>query len=213
MRKVIAILLFVTGIVLVSISGWQLWDTKQKQSKSMKTAEKILEVSKEKKISREKFQPKKNETIGVLRIPKIDANLPIVEGTDPEDLKKGVGHYTSTVFPGDQDQILLSGHRDTVFRRFGELKQGDRFIVELPYGTFEYEMKDFKIVKADDTTIIRSTKPNEVLTLSTCYPFRYVGSAPDRYIIYAYPVQNTDKQSSIMDKVNTSKKKNEQLIQ
>ncbi|MBO9129771.1 class D sortase [Bacillus sp. 165] len=195
MRKLLATLLCITGIILVSISGWQIWDTKQKQFQSKEIAEEILTVSKEKKMSRTEFMPKQNGTLGILRIPKIDANLPIIEGTDPEDLKKGVGHYTSTAFPGDQDQILLSGHRDTVFQRFGELKPGDRFIVELPYGTFEYEMKNSRIVKADDTTVIQSTKPDEVLTLSTCYPFRYVGSAPERYIIYAYPVSSVVKQS------------------
>ncbi|MFX3623912.1 MAG: class D sortase [Ectobacillus sp.] len=189
MRKVIAILLFVAGIGLISMSGWRIFEMNQKQEQSMKQAEGILEKAKEAKMSRGQFQPGPNETIGVLKIPRIGAELPIVEGTDPDDLEKGVGHYTSTAFPQDQDQILLSGHRDTVFRRFGELKKGDEFIVELPYGTFTYVMDHAKIVPADDTTVIQSTKPQEVLNLSTCYPFRYVGSAPDRYVIYAYPIQ------------------------
>jgi sortase A len=189
MRKIIAMLLLLVGIGLISISVWQLVDTKKQQAHSMELATTTLQQAKDKKPSRQEFHPSKNETIGILRIPKIDAELPIIEGTDPDDLKKGVGHYASTAFPGDQDQILLSGHRDTVFRRFGELKKGDEFIVELPYGTFRYKMDYAKIVKADDTSIIGSTKPNEVLNLSTCYPFRYVGSAPDRYVIYANPVE------------------------
>lgn len=113
--------------------------------------------------------------------------LPIVEGTDSGQLARGVGHYSATVFPGGHDQVLLSGHRDTVFGRLGELEIGDKIIVQLPYDTFKYVMKGSEIVSADDTTVIHSTAPKETLTLSTCYPFNYVGNAPKRYVIYAYP--------------------------
>ncbi|MBM7644559.1 sortase A [Scopulibacillus daqui] len=86
-------------------------------------------------------------------------------------------------------QVLLSGHRDTVFRHLGDLKPGDKIIVQMPYGTFQYSMKGWKIVSEDDTTVIHSTAPKEVLTLSTCYPFHYIGHAPKRYIITAYPLK------------------------
>lgn len=187
MRKYMAALLFIAGTVLISITGWQFIDAKRQQKQSTEEAREVLGEAKDTKPSRDAFQPQQNETIGMLRIPKINAVFPIVEGTDPDDLKKGVGHYTSTAFPGDNNQILLSGHRDTVFRKFGEIEKGDELIVELPYGTFLYVMDHAKIVPADDTTVIGSTAPNEVLNISTCYPFRFVGSAPDRYVIYAYP--------------------------
>ncbi len=128
------------------------------------------------------------DVIGVLQIPRLEQELPIISGTDEEELDRGVGHFTSTVLPGQSDQILLSGHRDSVFRGFGELEIGDHFVVEMPYGSFTYEMVDYEIVDADDTTVIRSTAPDEILTLSTCYPFSYIGPAPDRYIIYATPI-------------------------
>jgi sortase A len=187
MRNYIAALLFIAGVVLISITGWQFIDAKRQQKQSTAEAQEMLGKAKDTKPSRAAFQPQKDETIGMLRIPKINAVLPIIEGTDPDDLKKGVGHYTSTAFPGDHNQILLSGHRDTVFRKFGEIEKGDELIVELPYGTFPYVMDHAKIVPADDATVIGSTAPNEVLNVSTCYPFRFVGSAPDRYVIYAYP--------------------------
>lgn len=187
MRNYIAALLFIAGVVLISITGWQFIDAKRQQKQSTAEAQEMLGKAKDTKPSRAAFQPQKDETIGMLRIPKINAVLPIIEGTDPDDLKKGVGHYTSTAFPGDHNQILLSGHRDTVFRKFGEIEKGDELIVELPYGTFRYVMDHAKIVPADDTTVIGSTAPNEVLNVSTCYPFQFVGSAPDRYVIYAYP--------------------------
>jgi sortase A len=190
MRTIIAGLLLLVGLVLIGSSVWEITDVVKEQDKAMEEATKTIKETKE-KVSRDTFQPLENQTIGILRIPKIDAQLPIVEGTSPEDLKKGVGHYKTTGFPGDGKQILLSGHRDTVFRKFGELKKGDEFIVELPYGTFRYKMDTARIVPADDTSVIGSVQ-DEVLNLSTCYPFRFIGSAPDRYIIYAYP---SEKQS------------------
>lgn len=128
-----------------------------------------------------------HDVIGLLEIPKIEAELPIIEGTDEEMLEQGVGHYSASVFPSDGEQILLSGHRDTVFRKFGDLAIGDRFIVKMPYGTFEYEIKHTEIVDKDDTSVIRSME-KEVLVVSTCYPFHFVGAAPDRYVVYAYPI-------------------------
>lgn len=138
-------------------------------------------------IDKSKFDPKPNDVIGMLQIPKLEAELPIIEGTDEEMLERGVGHYSGTAFPMDNEQILLSGHRDTVFRDFDKLSVGDHFIVKLPYGTFEYEIRSTDIVDKDDTSVIR-TMGTEVLVISTCYPFRFVGNAPERYIFYAYPI-------------------------
>jgi sortase A len=122
-----------------------------------------------------------------LTIPKINAELAIVEGTNSDDLKKGVGHYKGSYFPNDHGQIVLSGHRDTVFRHLGELKIGDTLEVSMPYGSFIYIITRTKIVDSNDTSIITLQHKQEELILSTCYPFYYVGNAPKRYIIYAKP--------------------------
>lgn len=129
------------------------------------------------------------DTIGLLYIPKLDRTIPIVEGTDEEELAQGVGHYTGTGFPGENKQILLSGHRDTVFRQFGELEDGDEFHIKMEHGTFIYEIRGTEtvIVPANDTTVIDPNRTDEVLTVSTCYPFTFIGSAPDRYVVFAYP--------------------------
>ena len=123
-----------------------------------------------------------------MTIPKIKAELAIVEGTDPNDLKKGVGHYKGSYFSGENGQIVLSGHRDTVFRRLGELKTGDIFEIQMANGKFKYELTETKIVDKDDRTIITLQNTKEELIVITCYPFRFVGDAPERYIIYAKPI-------------------------
>ncbi len=173
---------------MISMFAYEWYGHYAGAKQALEKAEEVVTKQVEAVNETEKFEPEVHEVIGVLNIPKIDAKLPIVEGTDEEQLEVGVGHYTTTAFPGEAEQILLSGHRDTVFKRFGELEEGDRFIVEMSYGTFEYEMRKTDIVDENNTRVIRSMG-EEVLTLSTCYPFGYIGPAPNRYIIYAYPVK------------------------
>ena len=129
-------------------------------------------------------RPKKGENIGELIIPKLGASLPIVHGTDEEELEKGVGHFSKSVLPGEDDNSVLSGHRDTVFRKLGEVGKGDILVVETEAGKFTYKVKNVRIVEKDDRTVI-VPKPRATLTVSTCYPFDYIGDSPERYILVA----------------------------
>lgn len=193
--KMLSLLLIVAGLVLLGVGGYQWFHTAQAQKNSLAEAQTLLDEGQKVQTNEgstetaEGFAPQTGDTAGILYIPRLDAELPIVEGTDEDDLAKGVGHYKGTAYPGQNDQIVLSGHRDTVFRSMGELELGDHLTVKLPYGDFTYEIVDTKIVDADDRTIISPTAPEEVLTLTTCYPFSFVGSAPDRYIITALPIE------------------------
>jgi sortase A len=99
-------------------------------------------------------------------------------------LKKGVGHFTQSVLPGEEDNCVLSGHRETVFRRIGRLKLGNQLIVQTSAGIFTYQVTGTRIVQANDKTVIVPTD-HAVLTLTTCYPFYAPGYFPDRYIVSA----------------------------
>lgn len=187
--KILIGLLFTTGFILIGYALYHIWDGNNQVEKRIVEAKKIVEQNnKDSQIDPSSISYQQGETIGILKIPKLKKELPIIEGTDEEELEKGVGHYTGTAYPLQNDQIVLSGHRDTVFRNFGELETGDTFIVELEYGKFKYEIYEMDIVPADDTTVIRSTAPDEILTVTTCYPFHYIGNAPERAIFYAKPV-------------------------
>ncbi|MGM7701839.1 class D sortase [Pseudalkalibacillus sp. Hm43] len=129
-------------------------------------------------------RPEKGENIGTLYIPKLDEELPIIHGTDEDELSRGVGHYAGSVLPGEKDNSVLSGHRDTVFRRLGEVKEGDELIVTTAEGTFTYKIRKVRIVDADDRTVI-VPKPKATLTVTTCYPFTFIGAAPERYVLVA----------------------------
>ena len=127
---------------------------------------------------------KLGEIIGIITIPKLSETYPIVQGTDDKDLKAGVGHFVGSVMPGVKDNTVLAGHRDTVFSKIGKLKIGNLIIIKTRSGTFNYSVMRTRIVLADDRTVIVPT-PTATLTLITCYPFYYIGSAPDRYIVSA----------------------------
>lgn len=122
--------------------------------------------------------------IGTLEIPRINKVIPIYEGTDSSELKKGAGHYIKSVLPGAVDNSVIAGHRDSVFSEFGALKIGDSLNVTTSYGSFVYTIDSFRIVKADDRTVIVPTDA-ATLTLSTCYPFYFIGSSTKRFIVTA----------------------------
>ncbi|MCR8868736.1 class D sortase [Bacillus sp. AFS026049] len=129
-------------------------------------------------------RPETGDLMGELYIPKIEATLPIYHGTDEDELEKGVGHYAGSVLPGEKDNSVLSGHRDTIFRDLGEVGEGDLLIAKTEAGTFTYKVRKVRIVDADDRTVI-VPKPKATLTVTTCYPFSYIGSAPERYVLVA----------------------------
>ncbi|ASS93113.1 class D sortase [Peribacillus simplex] len=130
-------------------------------------------------------RPETGEEIGELYIPKLKAKLPIFHGTNEDELEKGVGHFAGSVLPGENDNSVLSGHRDTVFRKLGQVGEGDLLIVRTSAGEFTYKVSKVRIVDEDDRTVI-VPKPRATLTVSTCYPFDYIGAAPERYILVAY---------------------------
>lgn len=128
--------------------------------------------------------PVKGEQIGSMWIPSLGIEAPIIEGTDAEELDKGVGHYIQSVLPGEWDNCVLSGHRDTVFMKLGDIVIGDNIVVKTDMGIFIYRVSGMRIVDKDDKTVIVSTE-TPVLTITTCYPFIFIGPAPERFIVIA----------------------------
>lgn len=129
------------------------------------------------------------DLVGTLSIPRLNKTVPILEGTAPEQLEVAAGHYMKSVMPGQPDNTVIAGHRDSVFAQFGSLQQGDELIISTSYGKFTYKIDNFRVVDADDRTVIVPTE-TAILTLSTCYPFRFVGNAPRRFIVTASLVED-----------------------
>src|SRR5699024_1039318 len=157
--KLFSWLFIVLGFFILSFGAYQLWNSSYQEKERLSEAHAILstENSDTKDILKDELlnlEYETGKTIGLLYIPKLEREIPIIEGTDEEELAQGVGHYHDTGLPGQNRQILLSGHRDTVFRNFDKLEHGDEFHVKMEYGTYIYQIEDQEIVSANNTTVI-----------------------------------------------------------
>lgn len=122
--------------------------------------------------------------IAVLRIPKISLEVPVLEGTDDLTLNRGVGRIEGTALVGENGNIGIAGHRDSFFRGLKDIKVGDRVELEGKESTETYVVDHLQIVDPNNVGVLQpGSKPS--LTLVTCYPFYYIGSAPQRYIVHA----------------------------
>ena len=121
---------------------------------------------------------------GRIEIPRLGVDALVAEGVDAATLRVAVGHVPDTAFPDEVGNVALAGHRDTVFRPLRELQPGDVVTVTTPLGVFSYEVEQIRIVAPHETEVIAPV-PERVLTLVTCYPFGYVGPAPQRYVVRA----------------------------
>jgi sortase A len=117
-------------------------------------------------------------------MPTLKLSWPIYQGTTDAQLAKGVGHYSNSVLPGQNDNSVLSGHRTTVFNKLGKLKQGQLILVKTRAGTFTYKVRSSRVVLKTDRTVIVPTK-SAVLTLTTCWPFNKLGSTYQAYVVSA----------------------------
>ena len=119
-----------------------------------------------------------------LLLPRQRADFTVVEGTTNAALRKGPGHLEGSPFPGENGNAVIAGHRDTHFRVLKDVLIGDAIRVEVGDQDYTYRIVDIRVVKPTDTRVLL-TQPGRTLTLITCYPFRFLGSAPDRYIVQA----------------------------
>jgi sortase A len=122
--------------------------------------------------------------LAVLRIPKIQLEVPLFEGTDDFTLNHAVGRIVGTARPGEPGNIGIAGHRDGFFRGLKDVSVGDAIELKTLQGTDTYIVDEIQIVKPENVEVLQS-RPVSSLTLVTCYPFYFFGSAPQRYIVKA----------------------------
>ena len=126
----------------------------------------------------------RGDAVGRIRIPKLDAEYVVVNGTDPASLRKGPGIYDQTPFPGAPGTVAIAGHRTTYlapFRDIDDLRRGDEVRVDMPYGRFEYEVQEQRIVAPSEVSVIRRVSYDR-LVLSACHPLY---SAAKRIVVFA----------------------------
>lgn len=132
----------------------------------------------------ERPRPETGTTLGRLEIPRLQVSAVVRAGSDSRTLRLAIGHIGGTALPGEAGNIGLAAHRDTFFRRLGEIRANDQIRLVTREGTFTYRVQSTQIVEPWETWVLEPTDVPAV-TLVTCYPFRYIGSAPQRFIVRA----------------------------
>jgi sortase A len=123
--------------------------------------------------------------LGRVEIPRLNLSAIVRQGVEQSTLSRAVGHVPSTQGPGAVGNFAIAAHRDTLFRGLKDIKAGDTVTFQSADGQFDYQVISTKIVKPSDVSVLRPDGSQKLLTMITCYPFYYVGSAPKRFIVTA----------------------------
>ncbi len=133
---------------------------------------------------RESLGADTGRALAVLRIRRAGIEVPVLDGTDEVKLNRGAGWIEGTALPGQPGNVGIAGHRDGFFRGLKDVKVGDAVELETLRGNESYRIDDIRIVDPDDVSVLEPTS-SSTITMVTCYPFYYVGSAPRRYVVRA----------------------------
>jgi sortase A len=129
--------------------------------------------------------PRPGSAIGRIEVPRLGISTMMRAGSDAKTLRLAVGHIPGTAWPGEPGNMGLAGHRDTFFRRLRDIRPDDEIRVVTPEGTHVYKVSRTLVVEPRDVWVLDNRGSESLLTLVTCYPFTYLGSAPQRFIVQA----------------------------
>ncbi len=126
-------------------------------------------------------------TLAILRIPRLNLEVPVHDGTTDAVLDLAAGRIELTALPGTPGNVGIAAHRDGFFRVLKDIKEGDTLVLDTPVKEEQYRVEWIRITTPDDVSVIDPT-PGAAVTLVGCYPFYHQGPAPKRFIVRAVPV-------------------------
>jgi len=134
------------------------------------------------------FQP--GALVAKMEVPRLGLSYAVLEGTASRTLDKGPGHVEGTAFPGETGNICIAGHRNTHFRPLEWIRRGDSILLTNQKGRYRYQVEWVRLFTPDDLYVLDPSHGPSV-TVVTCFPFEYVGSAPLRFVVRALPDDET----------------------
>ena len=168
--------LLLAGLLMVSYVGYELADAH------------IFQAYQSWKLDRAAKQDltglPAGSVIGRVEVPRIGLRAVIVQGDTETILQRAVGHVPGTALPGQSGNVAIAGHRDSFFRSLRKIRPGDRIVLETPGKSYNYQVEATLVVAPTDVSVLRSSSLRQ-LTLITCYPFSWIGSAPNRFVVLA----------------------------
>ena len=153
----------------------------------------VTEISITPAVSHVALRFKTGSPLFNLSFPRQGAEFTVVEGTTDAALREGPGHLVGSPLPGEDGNAVIEGHRDTHFRVLKEVLIGDELRVDFGERDYSYRIVDIRIVSPNDTSVLQP-QSGRTITLITCYPFRFLGSAPERYVLRASLFDNDNPQ-------------------
>jgi sortase A len=177
-------LLLITGIVLLGYAGLTLLDARYSQASAEHTLEAQIQELKKSDPRQPRPPIKPGDVLGRIEIPRLGMSFAVLQGTSWRTLRRGAGHIEGTPLPGEPGNSGIAGHRDTFFRELRKIHEHDEIQIQTATGLLHYEVDWMKVVQPDDVSVL-APSTDSALTLVTCYPFYFVGSASQRFVVHA----------------------------
>lgn len=185
-HQYLEIVLLVVGVLGTGVWLWAYLERSAYQERSERAFDE--QVSRPHVLAPQKpLAPGRQSLIGRLSIPRLDMSAMVREGTEEATLRVALGHIPGTALPGTLGNVGVAGHRDTWFRVLRGIRSGDLIRFETSDETYVYRVENTRVVQPQEVDVLRAGQDPE-LTLVTCYPFYFVGTAPRRFIVKARQV-------------------------
>jgi sortase A len=179
--------LWIGGSIALAYVGLTLLEAGLYQASAKRSLEDQIRAHEESRGPIRSIVPivKAGDVLGRIDVPRIGLSVAVVEGTKPQMLRLGAGHIEGTPLPGEAGNIGIAGHRDTFFRRIRDIRRDDEIQIQTPTELLRYQVDWVRVVGPNDISVLAPSSES-TLTLVTCYPFQFLGSAPQRFIVRAH---------------------------
>jgi len=177
-------LLLAIGTVALAYVGMALLESRFYQASAKQSLETQIQRIKGPDASQLRLPVNPGDVLGRLDIPRLGMSVAVLQGTGSRTLRLGAGHIEGTPLPGQPGNSGIAGHRDTFFRALQNIRKADEIQLQTATGVLHYEVDWVRVVSPDDISVL-APSTDSALTLVTCYPFYFLGSASDRFIVHA----------------------------
>jgi sortase A len=178
-------ILLLTGVLALAYVALTLFNARLFQNGASHALDGQILAEEQHSVTPARKQVKDGDVLGRIEIPRIGMSVMVLQGTASKSLRLGVGHINGTALPGESGNIGIAGHRDTFFRGLKDVHRDDEILLQTASGISRFEVDWIQITAPGDGGIVSlATEPG--LTLVTCYPFHYIGAAPERFVVHAH---------------------------
>jgi len=171
------------GVMALGYAGYVVVDARIYQARELRRLQRERNTPVE-AVRLAPVAPADGTVIGQIAIARLGVSVLVVQGESEEILQRAIGHLARTALPGQEGNVALAGHRDTYFRPLKDIVEGDRITLKTSGRDFAYVVESTSVVKPTDVYVLEPTG-GRTLTLITCFPFYYVGAAPNRFVVFA----------------------------